>query len=255
MVALSEFNSAHSRASLHPRRRIAAQMKGRAADGFLPSFDRRREGSFMRPSVLSNCTSVKAQDQASCHQAVESRGMARPRTETQEPTAFGRRILEAAAAAGFTPTSLARAAKFSAGYMTRLVYKTQSRMDLEYFQRLCELLSVRMEWLAFGREPMREGGPRRPVDEAIVAARRFGVTEDVFWYVRRRDQKVGADRSEMDWLTAFLDESRRRQGNPEYVQQARRIPMSEGETPMPEPVEKPRTLIEPARSRRGRTGT
>ena len=140
-------------------------------------------------------------------------------------TALGQRIVAAAREAGFTQTSLERAANFSGGYLTKLLYRPQERIDLGKLEALCDLLGVRMHWLATGREPMREGGPRSAVEEGMVSARGLGVTEDVFWYVRARAQ--GVERTPAEWLMAFLEENKRRIADDVYARAAKRVAMKE----------------------------
>lgn len=151
--------------------------------------------------------------------------------------------MRAADEAGFTQTSLERAARFSGGYLTRLLYREQDRIEMSKLERLCDLLGCRMHWLATGREPMREGEPRAPVEEAMVTARRYGVTEDVFWFVRGRDANQDA-RSEADWFQAFLDENRKRVEDEHYAKAAKRVAMDEAKrNPPPSTARKRRMKV------------
>jgi hypothetical protein len=144
-------------------------------------------------------------------------------------TALGERVMLAAEEAGFTQTSLERAARFSGGYMTRLLTRPQDRIDMSKLERLSDLLGVRMHWLATGREPMREGGQRTAVEEGMVIARQYGVTEDVFWYVRARDMQTSEREnwSPTEWWHAFLAENKRRLADAAYAKAAKRVAMSE----------------------------
>lgn len=150
------------------------------------------------------------------------------RGEERVLTPLGERVIRAAEDAGFTQTSLERAAKFSGGYLTKLLYRPQDRIDLSKMERLCDLLGVRMHWLATGREPMREGGPRTPVEEGMVIARQYGVTEDVFWYVRARDMQRSERENwgHSEWWQAFLAENKRRVGDAAYAKAAKRVAMT-----------------------------
>jgi hypothetical protein len=152
-------------------------------------------------------------------------------SEDRKLTALGARIMRAAEDAGFTQTSLERAARFSGGYLTRILYREQDRIDLTKLEVLCDLLSVRMHWLATGREPMREGGPRSAVEEAMIVARSLNVTEDVFWFVRGRDGN--ADRTASEWLEAFLADNRKRVEDASYARAAKRVAMTEAKRSPP----------------------
>lgn len=158
-------------------------------------------------------------------------------------TPLGERIIAAAGDAGFTPTSLARAAELSGGHMTKLLYHAQSRIDLTKLERLCDLLSVRMHWLATGREPMREGGARTPLEEGMVAARGLGVTEDVFWFVRGRDGADETDRTAHEWMMAFFEENKKRVDDEDYAKAAKRVAMREAKKePPPSSTKKKRRV-------------
>jgi hypothetical protein len=145
--------------------------------------------------------------------------------DERDLTPLGKRLLLAAKDASFSPTSLARAAELAGGHMTKLLYQPQSRIDLMTLERLCDLLGVRMHWLATGREPMREGGARTAVEEAMVMARGLGVTEDVFWFVRGRAGDI--ERTAQEWAMAFLEENKRRVEDAAYAREARRVAMRE----------------------------
>lgn len=168
--------------------------------------------------------------------------MAKAKAAEDKPlTAFGERLMHALREAGFTPTSLGRAAGFNSGYMTKLLYRPQERYEASKLETLCDLLGVRMHWLATGREPMREGGELSPVERAIVTARGYGVTEDVFWFVRGRDARE-PERTEYEWLTAFMTENKKRVDDENYARAAKRVAMNEqrqqrrrGEVPPSEP--------------------
>lgn len=150
--------------------------------------------------------------------------MAKP-AEARKLTPLGQRILVAAEQAGFSQTSLERACHFSGGYLTKLLTRPQDRIDLGKLEMLCDMLSVRMHWLATGREPMREGGALSAEEKAMVAARGSGVTEDVFWFVRGRDRDK--NHSEFDWLAAFIEEHKKRVADEGYARAAKRVEMSE----------------------------
>lgn len=199
-------------------------------------------------------STVKLQESNEIACPLQFREMAKKKAADDSPlTPLGQRIMKAAEEAGFTQTSLERAAEFSGGYLTKLLKQPVRKMDFEYFQKLCELLSVRAEWLAFNREPMREGqGPLPPVDEAIVSARRLGnVTEDVFWYVRMRERHHIKDWGAGQWLAAFLGEHQKRVDDPRHAKQAKRIAMpSVIEQAPPEAAPPPSAQAEPPKSKR-----
>jgi hypothetical protein len=173
---------------------------------------------------------------------------ARKLSEGRPLTPLGERIMAAAVEAGFTQSSLERAAKFSGGYLTKLLYRPQDRIELSKLETLTDLLGCRMHWLATGRAPMREGGPRSAVEEAMVTARRYAVTEDVFWFVRTKavaeDPVEAASRPEGAWLEAFLAENKKRVEDAQYAREAKRVSMNEAKRKPPPPSEprrKPRT--------------
>lgn len=160
--------------------------------------------------TLQSCSMAAAKDQAD-----------------REPTPIGSRILFAAKEAGFTQSSLERAAQFSGGYLTKLIYNPQDRIEISKLERLCDLLGVRMHWLATGREPMREGGILSPAEQAMIHARELGVTEDVFWFVRGRDaeEPEAEHRNAAAWLSAYLEENKRRVNDASYARESKRIAM------------------------------
>lgn len=150
--------------------------------------------------------------------------------------------MSAAEAAGFTQTSLERAAGFTTGYLSKLLYHQQDRIDVSKLERLCDLLSCRMHWLATGREPMHEGGSLIPREQGIFLARGVGVTPDVFWFVHERDGEA-PERSAQDWASAFVDEHRKRVEDASYARAVRRVPMdrrraSSNPPPSEEPEER-----------------
>lgn len=155
--------------------------------------------------------------------------------EDQALTPLGARIMAVASEAGFTQSSLERAGHFSGGYLNKLLYRPQDRIDMSKLEKLSDLLGVRMHWLATGRDPKREGEQRTSVEEGMIVARGLGVTEDVFWFVRGRDGDV--ERSPKEWAVAFFEENKKRVEDEAYAKAAKRVAMSEKRRAPPPPSE------------------
>lgn len=81
-------------------------------------------------------------------------------------------------------------AKFSQGYMSRLVYgeRGTSTIDPLKLQAISDTLGVSFEWLATGREPMRpQAIAHAPPELGAMMARSWGALEDAVEHVLARE--------------------------------------------------------------------
>lgn len=75
----------------------------------------------------------------------------------------------------------------------------------------------------------------------MIVARSLNVTEDVFWYVRGRDGDV--DRTASEWLSAFLEDNKRRVEDASYARAAKRVAMTEAKRNPPPSARKRRAKV------------
>lgn len=124
----------------------------------------------------------------------------------KEPTDFGKRILDACAEEGRSPTSAERDARIPKGYLSRMIYGTRGvrALNTEYAQALARVLHVNFEWLVTGEGPMRRGGRgTTPAEQAIAFARAQGAREDAIRAAWTRHKDREAEMTAWDWVDAI----------------------------------------------------
>lgn len=125
----------------------------------------------------------------------------------RETTPLGVRILEAASDVGLDTYRLQRILKpvLPAGALTRLLHHEVRQVDRGVLERVASTIGCQLEWLMTGKGDRR----RAPPAPGLAMARIFGASEDAIAAVQSRDATV-TDRDEFGWMTAFLEETRRR---------------------------------------------
>ncbi len=195
----------------------------------------------MPGKLLSLGSTVKRQDFESGVRVLPFGSMAK--REPKEPGELGRRILSALEGMHMSPTALERKlierseasgsdVKWSQGYMSRLISGERggTAIDPLKIQDIADELGVRFEWLATGREPMREGGEQTPQQVGLAMARMLGAREDAIEHVR----EIFAPDSSRDaryWYDLAMHESDalRRLGTSEFPATARKKIRKEGD--------------------------
>lgn len=161
------------------------------------------------PVVLRTQSTFKTNLVGALTLSLPSREMSARKTYSDaDLTSFGRRLKEAFLEAQYTQTSFGRAAGFSKGMMTRLLYDPKLQaLSFDSIERIEFLTGVRFQWLARGEEPKREKEPSTPMKKAAALARGDGVPEDIIAHTMRRYELAPWDVH--GWYQVFRNAHRR----------------------------------------------
>jgi transcriptional regulator with XRE-family HTH domain len=121
----------------------------------------------------------------------------------------GDRLRHAVDEEGTSLQKVEAAVGFSKGFLSRYCRGERggTLVDVDKMGALADLLHVRIEWLLYGRGPMRrEGRGTTPAEEALVACRRWGVREEAIQSAWGRFQDRVDRMSAAEWVTAIWAE-------------------------------------------------
>jgi hypothetical protein len=110
------------------------------------------------------------------------------------PTAFGQRLLAAAAYAQFTQTALGRALGLHPGRMSKLIYRPFAAVDLEVIRRIRDVTLVCTDWLLWGDGPMFP-----PVPSALQKAQQRAMRSGIPYEAVERAKEAAADDLTVDF--------------------------------------------------------
>jgi transcriptional regulator with XRE-family HTH domain len=135
------------------------------------------------------------------------------RMKTHKPVMLlntrGDRLRHAVDKEGTSLQKVEAAVGFSKGFLSRYCRGERggTLVDVDKMGALADLLHVGVEWLLYGRGPMRrDGRDTTPAEEALTACRRWGAREEAIQAAWARFRDREATMTAAEWVTAIWSE-------------------------------------------------